>query len=426
MSENPFFKEFLAAAGLPPTPDLPEPEPEPVLQEGPGDLRQSDPQVKRLCAWLGPDTVLVPLDGTRSAEPLKTDYSITTLEQSLSPAYQSQLPLRNVGVLTGTSGGRLCAIRFDRVEGAEQFLVVNPLLRATLRTKSCGKVELWVRGVGWIPLSQNLDGIFWLGEEGWIEIATARFNFKQFEILHPANPVEVRVLHLAWDEGRRNFLLEQFCAFQHGPPVTLNAQGKQVPNYYFWAAFLAELMSIRYHPRTKKFYWRVQPQAPWRPLEPEPVQVMLTACLRRIAGDHCAHGYLDSYTTPARLKPFLAAMRTIAADSDLPVPDSLDHYLALRVERCAGQSLTSQELFADYRAACGKTSVAPLPERAFKHQIRQAIERGFAIGRSNCIMREGTAHRGFLNLGFKTAAPKTGVDASDATDATDALNPITR
>lgn len=236
----------------------------------------------------------------------------------------------------------------------------------------------------------------------------------------------MEVLRLAWEEGRRNLLLEQFCAFQHGPPDTLNAQGKQVPNYYFWAAFLAEMIGIRYHPRTKKFYWRVQAQAPWRPLEPEPVQVMLTACLRRIAGEFCAHRYLHSYTTPAKVKPILAAMRVIAADSDLAVPDSLDHYLALRVERCAGQSLTSQELYADYRAACASTSVSPLPDRAFKHQVRQAIERRFAIGRSHCVTREGTAHRGFLNLRFKAEVPKAGVDASDPSDTSDALNLATK
>jgi Bifunctional DNA primase/polymerase, N-terminal len=81
-----------------------------------------------------------------------------TLAKSKDENYQRDLSLAasrggNIGVVLGDPSDGLCTIDIDDDSLVEPFLILNPKLRDTLRTRGARGCQLWVRSIGDCPSS---------------------------------------------------------------------------------------------------------------------------------------------------------------------------------------------------------------------------------------------------------------------------------
>jgi hypothetical protein len=87
----------------------------------------------------------------------------TTFERTQEPDYQEQLAAAverggNIGVLLGPASGGLVAQDIDNDQGIEEWLVLNPKLANSLRTKGERGGQIWMRMLG--PYPQRVVKLF--------------------------------------------------------------------------------------------------------------------------------------------------------------------------------------------------------------------------------------------------------------------------
>src|SRR5215468_9437866 len=123
------------------------------MNEGPGPQSGSGGILQRLTALLGDDVFFVPCEwGTK--KPLVT-YVERPFEGTKTDAYRAVFEAQevNVAVYLGKASGGLCAIDFDADDDLSAFLVLNPKLAETTRSRGSRGGMVWVRIVGNFPES---------------------------------------------------------------------------------------------------------------------------------------------------------------------------------------------------------------------------------------------------------------------------------
>jgi hypothetical protein len=139
-------------------------------------MNQTNGTLEALYALVGPRAVLLPC-GLRTKVPI--DHRIfgekrkdgsrdpgwqnTTFERTQEPDYQEQLAAAverggNIGVLLGPASGGLVAQDIDNDQGIEEWLVLNPKLAHSLRTKGERGGQIWMRMLG--PYPQRVVKLF--------------------------------------------------------------------------------------------------------------------------------------------------------------------------------------------------------------------------------------------------------------------------
>src|SRR6516164_4166169 len=125
-------------------------------EESPSGGGTSSSIVDQLCNLLGNDVVLLPIkrgDKGPSGKEMQ-EWQTFTHARMEDPKYVARLNHgANIGVLLGNGRG---TIDLDRDETVEQFLILNPKLRETLRSRRKRGCNLWVRIKGECPKSCKL------------------------------------------------------------------------------------------------------------------------------------------------------------------------------------------------------------------------------------------------------------------------------
>jgi hypothetical protein len=123
-----------------------------------GSPSSSDAMVLHLTRLLGDDVVLLHCGkGIKGAR--WKGWQNTTIEMMRDPRYRRTLgKAANLAVLLGASSGGLCTIDIDDDASIEPFLMLNPKLRETLRSRGKRGCNLWVRMQGDYPRTYPLKG----------------------------------------------------------------------------------------------------------------------------------------------------------------------------------------------------------------------------------------------------------------------------
>jgi hypothetical protein len=70
-------------------------------------------------------------------------WSQVSARDMADPAYLQKLPQGNIGVIMGPASGGIGSLDLDDDQLAEEFLVLNPDLRETLRTRGARGCNIW-------------------------------------------------------------------------------------------------------------------------------------------------------------------------------------------------------------------------------------------------------------------------------------------
>lgn len=220
--------------------------------------------VRRLKRLLGNDVVLLPLPlGSKRPDPSSTGWQATTIDDTLSPAYQAKLEAGNISVLMGDPSGGLCSIDIDVDEHVQPFLDLNPMLAATLRSKGRRGCNIWVRMVGDYPRPAALkthDG------SGWGEWRSTG-NQTTIHGRHPegmdyrleveARPLRIQFEDIVWPDELK-LPWEKSLSDIYGPPVFVESRGKREVitdiNEGYWAGLYDRENIVLHDPNERSFY----------------------------------------------------------------------------------------------------------------------------------------------------------------------------
>jgi len=162
--------------------------------------------IEELLALLGP-AVLLPIPKGRKG-PIFGGWQNQTLERMGDTKYQERLNrAKNLGVLLGSPSHGLCSIDIDDDESVKPFLLQNPRLQDSLRTKGNRGCNVWVRLIGEYPKLTKLktfDGKpwgEWRSDGGQTVIWGLHPEGMDYQIVVHAAPVEISYEEIVFPEG---------------------------------------------------------------------------------------------------------------------------------------------------------------------------------------------------------------------------------
>ena len=240
------------------------------------DGRTSSSIVDELRDLLGDDVVLLPIK-RGDKKPLERDWQTFTPARMQDAKYLARLNHdANIGVLLGKG---LTTIDIDSDAAVEPFLVRNPKLRATLRTKRVRGCNLWLRIKGDYPKSCKLrtrsgeDWGEWRADGNQTVIHGEAIDRKKgeteptaYRIINRVKPVELAFDEIQWPaelvlpwasaplssngakslDDLRRLYGKPFYFDKDGCPCSLNES--------FWAGLFASENIILWEPLERAFY----------------------------------------------------------------------------------------------------------------------------------------------------------------------------
>ena len=179
--------------------------------------------VLRILALLG-DVVLVPVRPL-TKKPIGTGWQRRTRDSMKDRAYLGSFAGKNIGVLLGKASGGLCTIDIDQDTDVEPFLVRNPRLRDSMRTKRIRGCNIWFFVDGECPLSTRLPFGEWRADGNQtviygraIDKAKGETEPTEYKFLNEVPPIRMRFSEIVFPKG----CFERNAATTHLPPVRLN------------------------------------------------------------------------------------------------------------------------------------------------------------------------------------------------------------
>jgi hypothetical protein len=183
--------------------------------------------VEKILRLLG-DVVLIPIYRL-TKNPVGKNWQRRTRESMQDPVYLRSFAGKNIGVVLGKASGGLCTIDFDLDADVEPFLVKNPRLRDTTRTKRVRGCNFWVFIDGNFPASTTLTpGGKKLGE--WradgnqtviygsaIDTKKGETEPTEYKFLNEVPPIHIRFDEIILPEGC-------FEKPPQAPPIRLNSE----------------------------------------------------------------------------------------------------------------------------------------------------------------------------------------------------------
>ena len=140
--------------------------------------------------------------------PIGKKWQLRTRESMRDPIYLRSFVGKNIGVVLGMASGGLCTIDFDRDADIEPFIVKNPRLRDTTRTKRVRGCNFWVYIDGNYPPNKTLPFGEWRADGNQTVIFGSAIDRKkgeteptEYKFLNPVPPVHIRFDELVFPEG---------------------------------------------------------------------------------------------------------------------------------------------------------------------------------------------------------------------------------
>jgi P4 family phage/plasmid primase-like protien len=213
----------------------------------------------RLAALLGDNTFFVPCSwGTKA--PLVT-YKERPFEETKSDAYKAMFEVQvNIAVYLGKASGGLCAIDFDDDADAATFLMCNPRLATTTRTRATRGAMIWLRIEGPYPASCNPAHrhFEWRADSRLSMIFGRHPAGPDYVFLCDSPPVSLPFGEIVWPESwdlpwRKADDAELRRRF--GEPFYFNAKGVMTGiNEQYWAGVHALENAMLFEPDEEAFY----------------------------------------------------------------------------------------------------------------------------------------------------------------------------
>jgi hypothetical protein len=220
-----------------------------------GEVRTT--QLQRLVLLLGEDVFFVPCEwGTK--KPLVT-YVERPFEGTKSPAYRALFDSepRNIAVYLGKASSGLCAIDFDIDDDLAAFLMVNPKLAQTARSRGSRGGMVWLRIEGDYPASCNTSHFEWRADKRLSTIWGRHPKGMDYGLVVEAAPVKLWFEEIVWPEDWElpwRLTPVQQLERELGPALAISDKGAVKLNQGFIVGKLLREHDVLYDDLTRRFY----------------------------------------------------------------------------------------------------------------------------------------------------------------------------
>jgi P4 family phage/plasmid primase-like protien len=227
-------------------------------------------RVTEIVELLGGDVVLLPIRrGIKYPE--FEGWRNVTVESMRDSAYLGQLQQSNIGVLLGKASGGLCSIDLDNDEALESFLMLNPNLTGSLRTRGNRGANIWVRIIGEYPSLTKLKtaaGIEmgeWRADGGQTMIDGVHPEGVAYQRLINAKPSEIVFDQIVWPEDwilpwKPSAYAELVAEF--GDPYSCSGNRLTLNQRFFVGKFATE-HHVLFEPNENQFYYYNETNGLW-------------------------------------------------------------------------------------------------------------------------------------------------------------------
>lgn len=241
---------------------------------------------------LGHDVTLLPIPSGKK-KPVRTGWQKTDVSSMEKPEYLQTLRLEgNTGVILGSASGGLCAIDIDDEEQVEPFLVLNPALRTTLRSKGARGEQLWVRVTSSYPKLTKLtteDGNAWgewRADGGQSVIRGTHPSGCQYRYVHEGAPVALAFgdihwppsLKLPWVKSEFDLLTEEA-----GTPFSMSENGHVTINQKFFVNIFMMENRVLFDSSLGDFFLYNQATGLWELASSDTIKRKFLVLLGRVA-----------------------------------------------------------------------------------------------------------------------------------------------
>ena len=382
---------------------------DPALFQGSPKLQQESKRLEPHFADLA-TRQLFTLLGVADLVPMPGGHAMPLAEAAALPpaAYFAELARHPLGVMCGPGSENLCALMAANKPCAA-FLRDNPALLNSLIVHPSGDlILLFLRFKDMPPpVCLPAEGK-WFGS-GQVVPVFERAPGSFFLCLNPVPPAVVACSDINWD-ALPNLHLELrlgVLARQHGPEVLATPGGRPRVNENFWAGFCVSVLGIRYDTQAGEFIQVSTAGQPRVPVTGEVVMADLTRVLL-LRSQSPGREILALHREHRHLKRILDLVKVLGAEKSCDDRDNLVAFLQEAVESCPGASVTAEELFRAYRVFCAAAQIAAISERRFHPLVTEWLQQRFQVDKSHSILREGTARRGFRDLGLRQTGTSAG------------------
>ena len=361
----------------------------------------NDPALHQVEQIFGAETVLVPVGAEQSAQMVGKPKALVTLGQTKAPQFQETLTKNAIAVQLGGSSGNLCAILAKTETARREFLSANPPLASTLITSGPAGFSVFVRVTDLYPASKASEKLSWLAD-GMNVVVVDRNAAGRYSVVNPIPVVTVPFASIRWPAEFEGPIRFGLVAAQYGSASFPHKTKGLIANEYFWGAYLALELKVRFAPASKQFCI-VQGEETWIAMSEEEVSGRVARAMIGFAQSP-KFAFLLPHCNPPGVKRIMTAMRSVACLTLPPVMDELEEFVSGHLEASRGSNLTSLELYLEHERQARATGRVPFPQTVFFRRIPPLIYKHFRVRRCKRVRRGTTWQRGFNCLRFKAAA----------------------
>lgn len=371
---------------------------------GAGELDPNDPEVlvKRVEALFG-DRVCVTFHQPWGLNPLAAP------------------PVATVQVDCGRKSAGLCCVVLRGEKALKRFHELNPFLLQTLVTVQNDLVMCWFRCPDWTPRSFETDQVIWCSDGPVSVIQTGQSIEQQIDAT-----VKIATVNFAdfnWDSEAAGLVRSQILVALHGPLIRKITPRRRVLNDATACRLFAESHAVRWDEGSRLFLMVHPLSQEQEHVTESQICEFVSIWLQELADRDAS--FPKDELRPSRVRTFVKELRRVV---EAEVPQSiacLKSFVTDRLCRQAGNSLTADEIYADYFAFARHRSLSVQPLCVIQRELPLWIKKVFGLTRVNNVRRQNagserdTARRGYNGLAFKDRSS----DGPDVRDGADGLNP---
>lgn len=168
-------------------------------------------------------------------------------------------PSKVISALCGPESKNLCAVYFEDINAANQFLASNPLLQNTLKTTWAGCTIFWLRLADRVPSNLTTSSIYWISA-AWVPILNLYPDGTTSYFRPQARIVTIKCGTIVWPQALLDGFDIRIIEKTFGPPIYRNSSNKYVLNLDSLARMFCCGLHLFYDACIKKLFTRVPGQ----------------------------------------------------------------------------------------------------------------------------------------------------------------------
>jgi hypothetical protein len=329
--------------------------------------------------------------------PFKTP---SNFEASQTAAYLRELSTSAIGVLCGAASDDLYAVGFTNPQVLKEFLQNNPTLLQTATLSGPGGIVFFFRVPDFCPRTTELPGCKWYGAKAIVPIRLRRKFTTNYEWSKGCKPMRIDFSQIHWSPEVESIFRPQVVQGYYHTPFLDEGKGRRILNYSFWACYFSLEARVRFCIADERFYKFDCNVLDWLVIPVGQIKADLHRFLLQ-QGRKREFAPLLRPRSKKELNELIQALRIVAIGQFGDAVKALERFVTECLEKHGDSDITVEEMFVAFCSFCRLSALPVMTRARFLDEGPRPIKQVFGIGRSNSIIRNGTARRGYHNLRLK-------------------------